>query len=173
MDSVNNENLPDMSGENPGNPPAKKRRRRRKKYPGGQPGNRNARKNGSFSSVLTPSEEAEYLSIIHNEGLEAELTWLRVKLQSVIRDDPANLRAVKLLSNRMVPYFRWKLTLKEKNTAALRKYINLIMQQLINESARAKYELSMHIESFVQDETSVKKRIIRTNRIDPDKIFVL
>ena len=60
------------------NPTQIKRRR------GGQKGNRNACKHGFYSGTLSPAETSQLWSITNLEGVDPEIAFIRVKLQSAL-----------------------------------------------------------------------------------------
>ena len=71
---------------------------------GGQPGNRNARTHGFYSSALTPEEQEALQKAIEIKGLQPEIALLRVKLMEIIdnnSDPDVVIRAVRALT-RMV-----------------------------------------------------------------------
>ncbi len=68
--------------------PVQKAHRRPKKSRGGQPGNHNASKHGLYSSDLTSEQQEEFRRIVSEEGLDPQLAFLRLKLMSVILNDP-------------------------------------------------------------------------------------
>jgi hypothetical protein len=61
---------------------------------GGQEGNQNARKHGFYSNRLDEDELKEFEQAIKEEGLDAEIALLRVKIKSVITRDPENLKLI-------------------------------------------------------------------------------
>ncbi|MBN1367938.1 MAG: hypothetical protein JW967_08430 [Dehalococcoidales bacterium] len=65
-----------------------------KRVPGGQPGNQNARRHGFYSDLLDETQQADFLQALQVEGLDIEIALLRVKLKSVIRNDPDNIKLI-------------------------------------------------------------------------------
>ena len=76
--------------------------RKAKRKRGAQKGNKNAVKHGFYSSTLGVSETCELWNIVNLEGLDIEIAVLRLKLKSVLQQDPGNrrvlLQASKLLT---------------------------------------------------------------------------
>ncbi len=56
---------------------------------GGQPGNRNARKHGFYSSALTPEEQRLFAETVDLKGLLSEISLLRVKVHG-LAEFPSN-----------------------------------------------------------------------------------
>jgi len=63
---------------------------RHKRHRGGQPGNQNARKHGFYSELLTPGQERA-LGAFGRDGLDREIALLRIKIQSLLANDPDNV----------------------------------------------------------------------------------
>jgi uncharacterized protein YjcR len=66
---------------------------------GAQPGNRNARTHGFYSKKLDETEKAEHRLALEIEGLDYEIALMRVKLQSIIEHDPANIKLITQATN--------------------------------------------------------------------------
>jgi hypothetical protein len=72
---------------------------------GGQKGNRNARKHGFYSGTLSPAETRELWNITNLEGVDPEIAFIRVKLQSSPQYDPGNRRVIREASRRVVKWY--------------------------------------------------------------------
>jgi hypothetical protein len=62
-----------------------------KRKPGAQPGNQNARKHGFYSRTLTPQQQPFLPVAATVHGLDREVAVLRVKIASILQNDPQNL----------------------------------------------------------------------------------
>jgi len=62
-----------------------------KRKPGAQPGNRNARKHGFYSKTLTPEQQKTLSGAARIKDLNREVAVLRVKIASILKNDPQNL----------------------------------------------------------------------------------
>ena len=62
-----------------------------KRRAGGQPGNQNARKHGFYSKILSPAQTGNLLSANKVKGLDQEIAVLRVKIGSILANDPNNV----------------------------------------------------------------------------------
>jgi len=62
-----------------------------KRKPGAQPGNQNARKHGFYSNALTPEQTVLLAPARRLGGVEEELALARVKLNSIVANDPGNM----------------------------------------------------------------------------------
>ncbi len=57
-------------------------------------GNQNARKHGFYSRVLTGADKRYLQRAAREKGLDAEINLLRVKLRSVVENDPDNVKLI-------------------------------------------------------------------------------
>jgi hypothetical protein len=65
------------------------------KRKGGAPeGNQYARKHGFYSHVLDEDEQRDFEMATEVEGIDEEIALLRVKIKSLVRRDPQNLRLI-------------------------------------------------------------------------------
>ena len=62
-----------------------------KRKRGAQPGNQNARKHGFYSKVLTPEQQGVLSLASKVPGLDREVAILRVKIASILNNDPGNV----------------------------------------------------------------------------------
>ena len=65
-----------------------------KRSRGAQPGNQNARTHGFYSAKLDEMEQHDFLEAVLYDGIDDEIALLRVKLKSVIANDPQNIRLI-------------------------------------------------------------------------------
>jgi hypothetical protein len=72
---------------------------------GGQKGNRNARKHGFYSATLSPAETSQLWNITNLEGVDPEIAFIRVKLQSSLQYDPGNRRVIREASRLLVKWY--------------------------------------------------------------------
>jgi hypothetical protein len=75
-----------------------------KRKRGGQKGNRNACKHGFYSGSLSPAERSQLWNITSLEGVDPEIAFIRVKLQSSLQHDPGNLRVIREASRFLVKW---------------------------------------------------------------------
>ena len=109
---------------------AKKIKRKR----GGQPGNQNARKHGLYSSNLTVNQLCEFRNLLNLGGVAPELFALRIKLESVLRQAPANRRVLMEASKLLAKWYRSKYRLNRKDNVDFKKYIRSVLEAIIQKS---------------------------------------
>ncbi|MFH1032766.1 MAG: hypothetical protein V1767_09420 [Chloroflexota bacterium] len=62
--------------------------------PGGQPGNQNARTHGFYSKRLTQEQLESFQSAKDLKSLDDEIAILRLKIDSILANDPQNYRVL-------------------------------------------------------------------------------
>jgi hypothetical protein len=98
-----------------------------KRKRGGQKGNRNARKHGFFSAALSPAEAQELWHITNVEGVDPEIAFIRVKLQSSLQHDPGNRRVMREASRLLVKCYSANYWLDPTD----RSYLKAVVESLL------------------------------------------
>ncbi len=90
--------------------PAEVRRKR-----GAPKGNQNARKHGFYSRVLNEAEQLDFELATGVEGIDDEIALLRVKIKSILENDPENIKLIMEATNTLARLIRTKYNItKEK-----------------------------------------------------------
>ena len=76
-----------------------------KRKRGGQKGNLNARKHGFYSGTLSSAQTRQLWNITNLEGVDPEIAFIRVKLQSSLQHDPGNRRVIREASRLLVKWY--------------------------------------------------------------------
>jgi uncharacterized protein YjcR len=87
-----------------------------KKKRGAPKGNQNARKHGFYSKVLDEAEQLDFELASGVEGIDDEIALLRVKIKSILKHDPENIKLIMHATNvleRLVKT-RYKITKEQK-----------------------------------------------------------
>ena len=115
------------------NPTQTKRKR------GGQKGNRNACKHGFYSGTLSPAETSQLWNITNLEGVDREIAFIRVKLQSSLQYDPGNRRVIREASRLLVKWYsaNYRLDPTDHN------YLKTVVENLL-EIASLRHSASLH-----------------------------
>jgi len=103
------------------NPTQVKRKR------GGQKGNRNAGKHGFYSGTLSPAETSQLWNITNLEGVDPEIAFIRVKLQSSLQYDPGNRRVIREASRLLVKWYSANYRLDPTD----RSYLKTVVENLL------------------------------------------
>ena len=125
-----------------------------KRKRGGQKGNRNARKHGFYSAALSPAETSQLWNITNLEGVDPEIAFVRVKLQSSLRYDPGNRRVIREASRLLVRWYSANYRLD----ATDRNYLKTVVGNLL-EVASLRQSASPRLANTKGKPT---KRIVRT-----------
>jgi hypothetical protein len=110
-----------------------------KRKRGGQKGNRNACKHGFYSGTLSPAETSQLWNITNLEGVDPEIAFIRVKLQSSLRHDPGNHRVIREASRLLVKWYSANYWLDPAD----RKYLKTVVENLL-EIASMRQSASPH-----------------------------
>jgi len=98
-----------------------------KRKRGGQKGNRNARKHGFYSGTLTPAQTSQLWNITNLEGVDPEIAFMRVKLQSSLQYDPGNRRVIREDSRLLAKWYSANYGLDPTD----RNYLKTVVENLL------------------------------------------
>jgi len=110
-----------------------------KRKHGGQKGNRNARKHGFYSAILSPAETSQLWNITNLEGVDPEIALIRVKLQSSLQHDPGNRRVIREASRLLAKWYSANYGLDPTD----RNYLKTVVENLL-EIASLRQSASPH-----------------------------
>jgi len=110
-----------------------------KRKRGGQKSNRNARKHGFYSGILSPAETCQLWNITNLEGVDPEIAFIRVKLQSSLQYDPDNRRVIREASRLLVKCYSVNYRLDRTD----RNYLKTVIENLL-EIASIRHSASLH-----------------------------
>jgi len=99
-----------------------------KRKRGGQEGNRNACKHGFYSGTLSPAETRQLWSIVNLEGVDPEIAFIRVKLQSSLEHDPGNRRVIREASRLLVRWYSANYQLDATDSNYLKRVVENILE---------------------------------------------
>jgi hypothetical protein len=98
-----------------------------KRKRGGQKGNRNASKHGFYSATLSPAQTRQLWNITNLEGVDPEIAFIRVKLQSSLQNDPGNRRVIREASRLLVKWYSANYRLDPTD----RSYLKTVVENLL------------------------------------------
>jgi hypothetical protein len=110
-----------------------------KRKRGGQKGNGNARKHGFYSGTLSPAETSQLWNITNLEGVDPEIAFVRVKLQSSLQHDPGNRRVIREASRLLVKWYSANYGLDPTD----RNYLKTVVENLL-EIASMRHPVGLH-----------------------------
>jgi hypothetical protein len=100
-----------------------------KRKRGGQPGNQNARKHGFYSSSMNPDEVCQFWNTVNQQGVEAQVAALVIKLRSLFEIAPGNRRAISEASKLLG---KWYSVQHHLNKPDSRRLTRLILDLLLH-----------------------------------------
>jgi hypothetical protein len=101
-----------------------------KRQRGGQPGNQNARKHGFYAKNLSPQESCEYWNIINTTGISPEAAVLRLKMQSVFRNAPANYPVLRDASKLLARQYGAQNTMSKQDRRVFKRATRTLVKAL-------------------------------------------
>jgi hypothetical protein len=99
-----------------------------KRSRGGQKGNRNARKHGFYSTALSPAEISQLWNITNLEGVDPEIAFIRVKLQSSLQYNPGNRRVITEASRLLVKWYSANYQLDATDRHYLKAFVENLLE---------------------------------------------
>jgi uncharacterized protein YjcR len=103
---------------------------RPKKTRGAPPGNQRARKHGFYSKVLDEAEQLDLELAQGVEGIDDEIALLRVKIKSVIDNDPDNIRLIMEATNVLARLIRTRYNITKDQKKGLKEAIGNVLRDV-------------------------------------------
>jgi phage head maturation protease len=97
---------------------------------GAPKGNQNARKHGFYSNVLDESQQHDFQEAIEVEGFDEEIALLRVKIKSLVKHNPNNLRLITQAVNALCKLVMVKYDIRKEDKQGLREAINNVFKDI-------------------------------------------
>ena len=97
---------------------------------GAPKGNQNARKHGFYSKVLDESEQLDFAQATGVEGIDDEVSLLRVKIKSLIAHDPDNIPLIMQAITTLARVVSTKYNLSRKDKKGLREAIGNVLRDI-------------------------------------------
>ena len=97
---------------------------------GAPEGNQNARKHGFYSRVLTDEERQDLEQATEVEGIDEEIALLRVKIKSLVENDPDNFSLIMQAIATLARLLRTKNNIGKKDRQGLRAAIGNVLKDI-------------------------------------------
>jgi len=97
---------------------------------GAPKGNQNARKHGFYSKVLDEAEQLDFELATGVEGIDDEIALLRVKVKSLITNDPDNIKLIMQATNTLAKLVRTKYNISKKDKMSLKEAIGNVLKDV-------------------------------------------
>lgn len=103
---------------------------RPKRKPGAPKGNQNARKHGFYSKVLSEADQLELQTALGISGIDEEIALLRVKIQTLLSENPDDVQLILDATNTIARLLRTKFNLDKKEARGIREAITSVIRDL-------------------------------------------
>ena len=105
--------------------PAEAQRKR-----GAPKGNQNARKHGFYSRVLDEAEQLDFELATGVEGIDGEIALLRVKIKSILENDPDNIKLIMQATNALARLVRTRYNISKEDKKGLKEAIGNVLRDV-------------------------------------------
>ncbi len=105
--------------------PAEVKRKR-----GAPRGNQNARKHGFYSKVLDEAEQLDFELATGVEGIDDEIALLRVKIKSILENDPENIRLIMQATNTLAGLVKTRYNIAKEQKKGLKEAIGNVLRDV-------------------------------------------
>ena len=105
--------------------PAEVKRKR-----GAPKGNQNARKHGFYSRVLDKAEQLDFELATGVEGIDDEIALLRVKIKSILENDPENIKLIMQATNTLAGLVKTRYNITKEQKKGLKEAIGNVLRDI-------------------------------------------
>ena len=103
---------------------------REKRKKGAPKGNQNARKHGFYSKVLDEAEQLDFELASGVEGIDDEIALLRVKIKSILENDPENIRLIVEVTNTLARLVKTRYNITKEQKKGLKEAIGNVLRDV-------------------------------------------
>ncbi len=93
-------------------------------------GNQNARKHGFYSKVLDESEQLDFALATGVEGIDDEIALLRVKIKSILENDPENIKLITQATDALSRLVRTRYNISKEDKKGLKEAIGNVLRDV-------------------------------------------
>jgi len=97
---------------------------------GAPKGNQYARKHGFYSKVLDEAEQLDFELASGVEGFDDEIALLRVKIKSVLENDPENIRLLMEATSTLANLVKTKYRISKEQRKGLKEAIENVLKEI-------------------------------------------
>ncbi len=101
-----------------------------KRKRGAPKGNQNARKHGFYSKVLDEAGQLDFELASSVEGIDDEITLLRVKIKSILEKDPENITLIMLATNTLAGLVKTSYKMTKEQKKGLKEAIGNVLREV-------------------------------------------
>jgi len=92
--------------------------------------NQSARKHGFYSKVLDEAEQLDFELASGVNGIDDEIALLRVKLKSILGDDPKNIKLIVEATNALERLIRTRYKISKEQRKGLKEAIGNVLRDI-------------------------------------------
>ncbi len=97
---------------------------------GAPKGNQNARKHGFYAKVLDEAEQFDFELASGVNGIDDEITLLRVKIKSVLEKDPQNIKLIMQATNTLAGLVKTRYKISKEQKKGLKEAIGNVLRDV-------------------------------------------
>jgi len=101
-----------------------------KRKRGAPRGNQNARKHGFYSKVLDEAEQLDFELATGVDGIDDEITLLRVKVKSILEKDPDNVKLIMQATNTLAGLVKTRYNITKEQKKGLKEAIGNVLKDI-------------------------------------------
>ncbi len=105
--------------------PARAERKR-----GAPKGNQNARKHGFYSRVLDEAGQLDFELAAGVEGIDGEIALLRVKIKSILKNDPENINLIMQATDALARLVKTRYNITKEQKKGLKEAIGNVLRDV-------------------------------------------
>ncbi|HEY92322.1 MAG TPA: hypothetical protein G4O17_01065 [Dehalococcoidia bacterium] len=103
---------------------------REKQERGAPKGNQNTGKHSFYSKVLDEAEKLDFELASGVEGIDDEIALLRVKIKSLLENDPENIRLIMQVTNALERLVRTRYNITKEQRKGLKEAIGNVLRDV-------------------------------------------
>ena len=97
---------------------------------GAPKGNQNARKHGFYARVLDEAEQLDFELATGVNGIDDEIALLRVKIKSILENDPENIKLIMQATNALERLIRTRYKITKQQRKGLKEAIGNVLRDV-------------------------------------------
>jgi len=97
---------------------------------GAPKGNQNARKHGFYAKVLDEAEQLDFELASGVEGIDDEIALLRVKIKSILENDPENIKLIMQVTNTLAKLVKTRYNITKEQKKGLKEAIGNVLRDV-------------------------------------------
>ena len=93
-------------------------------------GNQNARKHGFYAKVLDEAEQLDFELASGVEGIDDEIALLRVKIKSILENDPENIKLIMQVTSALERLIKTRYKITKEQRKGLKEAIGNVLRDV-------------------------------------------